>query len=132
MNALPSPRSRQLGERVNKHNKPLLWIYSLGPSLPVRPQPPAQGLTHKHQSLSRLKKHRWKCVNSRFSFFCVGLLSKDMHPVVLMEKACGVRHTMTCTKNTLHTCTCCGSILYLISHLTLRVKLGCSAILFPD
>ncbi len=98
-------------KRVNKHNKPLLWIYSLGPSLPVRPQPPAQGLTHKHQSVARLKKqktkHRWKCVNSWFSFFCVSVsivktcssLCGSCEPVVLMEKACGVRHTVTCTKN---------------------------------
>lgn len=39
----PSPWTRQLGERVNKHNKPLLWIFSLGPSLPLRPQPPCPG-----------------------------------------------------------------------------------------
>lgn len=129
MNALPSPRSRQLGERVNKHNKPLLWTYSLGPSLPVRPQPPAQGLTHKHQSLARLKKHRWKCVNSQFSFFVSASLVKtcsslcgSCEPVVLMEKACGVRHTMTCTENKhcIHA-HAAAVFLYLISHLTQRV-----------
>lgn len=106
MNALPSPRSRQLGERVNKHNKLLLWVYSLGPpSLPVRPQPPAQGLTHKHQSGGK-KKPRWKCVNSRFSFFVSVSLVKtcsspcgSCEPAVLMRKACGVGHTMTCTTN---------------------------------
>lgn len=52
------------------------------------------------------KPHRWKCVNSRFSFFVSVSLVKtcsslcgSSEPAVLMEQACGVRHTMTRTRN---------------------------------
>lgn len=77
MNALLSPPSKLLGKRVNKHNKPHFWIFSLGPSLPVRPQSPPQGLTDKHQSLARLKKSQMDVRKLTIQLFCVRLLSED-------------------------------------------------------
>lgn len=59
----PTLRSWQLGERVNKHNKPLLWSFSLGPSLPHSPQPPTQGLTRKHQSPAHIKNTQMEVCN---------------------------------------------------------------------